>query len=37
MVHYYLAYVAIVLVGLHFAAALKHQLIDRDDTLRKML
>ena len=35
--HYYFAYVTIVLVGLHFTAALKHQLIDKDGTLRKML
>ena len=36
-VHYYLAYITIGLVSLHFAAALKHQLIDKDGTLRKMI
>ena len=35
--HYYLAYGTAALVLLHVGAALKHQLIDRDDTLRRML
>lgn len=36
-IHYYLAYITIGLVGLHVAAALKHQLLDKDGTLGKML
>ena len=35
--HYYLAYGTGVLVCLHAAAALKHQFIDRDGTLARML
>lgn len=35
--HYYLAYGTAVLVGLHAAAAFKHQLFDRDGTLARML
>jgi cytochrome b561 len=35
--HYYLAYVTAALVLLHVLAALKHQLIDGDGTLRRML
>ncbi|MDX1512150.1 MAG: cytochrome b [Gammaproteobacteria bacterium] len=34
--HYWLAYGAAVLVLMHAAAALKHQFIDRDGTLRRM-
>ena len=36
-VHEYLAYTMIALAGLHAAAALKHHIIDKDDTLRRML
>ena len=36
-VHYYAAYTAAALVCLHAGAALKHQLVDRDGTLRRML
>ena len=36
-VHTGLAWALAVLVGLHAAAALKHHLIDRDDTLRRIL
>lgn len=35
--HYYLGYGGAWLVLVHVAAALKHQFIDRDDTLRKMI
>lgn len=35
-VHYWLAYVTAVLVLIHAAAAVKHQFIDRDETLRRM-
>ena len=35
--HYYLAYGTAALVVLHAAAAFKHQLIDRDGTLARML
>lgn len=35
--HEWLAYSLIALITLHIAAALKHQLIDRDQTLRRML
>lgn len=35
--HYYLAYITVVFVLLHALAALKHQLIDRDGILRRML
>jgi cytochrome b561 len=34
--HEWLAYALIALIALHLAAALKHHLIDRDDTLRRM-
>lgn len=36
-VHYYLAYATLALVGVHALAALKHQFVDKDGTLRKML
>ena len=36
-VHYYLAYGSCLLIGLHLTGALKHELIDRDRTLRRML
>jgi len=36
-VHYYLAYGALGLVCVHAGAALKHQFLDRDGTLRRML
>jgi cytochrome b561 len=36
-VHLYLAYTVIALVSLHALAALKHQFIDRDRTLMRML
>ena len=36
-IHYWLAYITIGLVGGHIAAALKHQLVDKDGTLRRML
>lgn len=36
-VHYWTTWAVVVLAGLHAAAALKHHLIDRDDTLRRML
>lgn len=35
--HYYFAYGAAFLVGLHALAALKHQFIDKNDTLKRML
>ena len=35
--HYYLGYGVIVLVLGHAGAALKHQFVDRDGTLRRML
>lgn len=35
--HETLAMMLLILVGLHVLAALKHHLIDRDDTLRRML
>ena len=35
--HYYIAYGALALVGLHAAAALKHQFVDKDGLLRRML
>ena len=37
LVHEYLAYGLITLVLLHAAAALKHHLVNRDETLRRML
>ncbi len=36
-VHFYLAYATAVLVLIHAAAALKHQLLDRDGTLARMI
>lgn len=36
-VHYYLALLLIAAITLHIAGALKHHIIDRDDTLRRML
>ncbi len=36
-IHYYCAYVTLVMVLLHAAAALKHQFIDHKDTLKRML
>lgn len=36
-IHYYFAYAAGALVCVHAGAALKHQFVDRDGTLRKML
>lgn len=36
-VHEVAAYTLIVMLGLHVAGALKHHLIDRDDTLRRMI
>jgi cytochrome b561 len=36
-IHFYLAYVTACLVLLHMAAALKHQFIDKDGTLSRML
>ena len=36
-VHYYLAYGSCLLIGLHVIGALKHEFIDRDPTLRRML
>lgn len=36
-VHHWSAYALIALVSLHVLAALKHHLIDRDETLRRML
>lgn len=35
--HELLAYLMIALIGLHVAGALKHQLIDKDGTLRRMV
>jgi cytochrome b561 len=36
-VHETLAWTAAAIIGLHVAAALKHHLIDKDDTLKKMM
>jgi cytochrome b561 len=36
-VHYYAAYAIGALALLHAGAALKHQFVDRDGTLRRML
>lgn len=36
-VHYWLAITVLILAALHALAALKHHLLDRDDTLRRML
>lgn len=36
-VHEIIAYTMIVMIGLHFAGAMKHHVIDRDSTLRRML
>ena len=35
--HYYLAYGSCFLIGLHVIGALKHEFLDRDRTLRRML
>jgi cytochrome b561 len=35
--HYYLAYGGAILIALHMAAAFKHHLINKDNTLKKML
>jgi cytochrome b561 len=35
-VHYYFAYAGLGLIALHVAGALKHHVIDRDDTVRQM-
>lgn len=37
VVHYWSTWALVVLAGLHGMAAVKHHLIDRDDTLRRML
>lgn len=37
LVHKTVAYTLIVMIGLHLAGALKHHVIDRDKTLRRML
>ncbi|MBJ7275561.1 cytochrome b [Marinobacter salarius] len=37
LVHYWSTWALVVLAGLHGLAAVKHHLIDRDDTLRRML
>ncbi|MCZ8499804.1 cytochrome b/b6 domain-containing protein [Vibrio lentus] len=34
-VHYYAAWVLIIMVSVHALAAIKHHVIDKDDTLRK--
>lgn len=36
-IHYYAAYTILVIVVIHAAAALKHQFIDKDGTLKRML
>ncbi|MDO3720445.1 cytochrome b [Marinobacter sp. chi1] len=36
-IHYWTTWAIVVLAGLHAAAAFKHHLIDRDDTLRRMV
>lgn len=37
LVHYWTTWAVVALAGLHGLAAIKHHLIDRDDTLRRML
>ena len=37
LVHYWSTWALVVLAGVHGLAAVKHHLIDRDDTLRRML
>jgi cytochrome b561 len=37
IVHEIVAYAMIVMIALHFAGAMKHHVIDRDSTLRRML
>ncbi|WP_372971062.1 cytochrome b [Marinobacter sp.] len=37
LVHYWSTWALVVLAGLHGLAAVKHHLVDRDDTLRRML
>ncbi|MGF1711858.1 cytochrome b [Vibrio kagoshimensis] len=36
-VHYYAAWVLIIMASVHALAAIKHHIIDKDDTLRKMI
>ncbi|MGF1818160.1 cytochrome b/b6 domain-containing protein, partial [Vibrio splendidus] len=36
-VHYYAAWVLIIMASVHALAAIKHHVIDKDDTLRKMI
>ncbi len=36
-VHYWVTWALVVLAGVHGLAAVKHHLVDRDDTLRRML
>jgi cytochrome b561 len=36
-VHYYAAWVLIIMVSVHALAAIKHHVIDKDDTLRKII
>ncbi|MDR9827981.1 cytochrome b [Vibrio sp. FNV 38] len=36
-VHFYAAWTLIILAGMHALAAMKHHVIDKDDTLRKMI
>ncbi len=35
--HEYLAYILIIVIGLHAAGALKHHIIDKDSTLKRMM
>jgi cytochrome b561 len=35
--HYYFTYGTVILAGLHALAAIKHQLVDRDGSLTKMV
>lgn len=37
LVHYWVTWAVVVLAAVHAAGALKHHLLDRDDTLRRML
>lgn len=37
LIHEYLAYAVMVLIALHAAGAIKHHLIDKDATLKRML
>ena len=36
-IHYYAAWVLIIMASVHALAAIKHHVIDKDDTLRKMI